>query len=74
VLTAPARKIGMDENGNDYPVVEFKVSGDKIQVVEMIPGYTHSIINISDTEELVTFMWASEPFDPEKPDTFFEEV
>jgi len=62
------RKIGADE------VVEFEVSGDRIRVVEMIPGYTHSIINLSDTQDLVTFMWANEPFDPEKPDTFFEKV
>lgn len=68
------RKIGVDENGNDYPVIEFKVSGDKIQVVEMITGYTHNIINTSKTEDLVTFMWANEPFDPSKPDTFFEKV
>ena len=68
------RKIGVDENGKEYPIVEFKVSGEKIQVVEMIPGYTHSIVNLSDTEELVTFMWANECFDPSKPDTFFEEV
>ena len=68
------RKIGVDQNGNDYPVIEFKVSGDKIQVVEMITGYTHNIINTSKTEDLVTFMWANEPFDPSKPDTFFEKV
>lgn len=68
------RKIGKDENGNDYPIVEFKVSGEKIQVVEMITGYTHNIINLSKTEDLITFMWANEPFNPEKPDTFFEKV
>jgi UDP-2-acetamido-2,6-beta-L-arabino-hexul-4-ose reductase len=68
------RRIGKDENGCDYPVVEFEVSGDKIQVVEMIPGYTHSITNLSDTEDLITFMWANECFNPEKPDTFFEKV
>lgn len=68
------RKIGVDENGNDYPIIEFKVNGDKIQVVEMITGYTHNIINTSKTEDLVTFMWANEPFDPSKPDTFFEKV
>jgi UDP-2-acetamido-2,6-beta-L-arabino-hexul-4-ose reductase len=68
------RKIGTDENGNDYPIVEFKVSGEKIQVVEMITGWTHNIINISKTEDLVTFMWANEAFDPSKPDTFFEKV
>ena len=59
------RKLGSDE------VVEFEVSGDRIQVVEMIPGYTHSIVNLSDTQDLVTFMWANEPFDPSRPDTFF---
>ncbi|NLB56330.1 MAG: capsular polysaccharide biosynthesis protein CapF [Lentisphaerae bacterium] len=68
------RKIGKDENGCEYPVIEFKVSGDRIQVVEMIPGYTHSITNLSKTEDLVTFMWASECFNPDKPDTFFERV
>lgn len=68
------RKIGKDENGNDYPVIEFKVSGDKIQVVEIIPGYTHNIINLSDTEDLITFMWVNECFNPDKPDTYFEKV
>ena len=62
------RKIGSDE------VVDYEVSGDEITVVDMIPGYTHNIINLSDTEDLVTFMWANECFDPDKPDTFFEEV
>lgn len=62
------RKIGSDE------VVEFEVSGDKIQAVRMLPGYTHNIINLSKTENLVTVMWANELFDPEHPDTFFEEV
>ena len=51
-----------------------KVSGDKIQAVPMLPGYTHNIINLSDTENLVTVMWANEQFDPNKPDTFFEKV
>lgn len=68
------RKVGKDENGHDFPVVEFKVSGDNIQVVDMIPGYTHNIINLSATEDLVTFMWANECFDPSKPDTYFEVV
>jgi len=68
------RKIGEDEQGNDYPITEFKVSGERIQVVEMIPGYTHSIANLSTTEDLVTIMWANECFDPKKPDTYFEEV
>ena len=62
------RKIGTDE------VIEFEVSGDKIQAVHMLPGYTHNIINLSDTENLVTVMWANEQFDPQHPDTFFEVV
>lgn len=62
------RKIGTDE------VYEFEVSGDKIQAVHMLPGYTHNIINLSDTENLVTVMWANEQFDSEHPDTFFEKV
>lgn len=62
------RKIGTDE------IIEFEVSGDKIQAVHMLPGYTHNIINLSDTENLVTVMWANEIFDPEHPDTFFEPV
>ena len=68
------RKVGTDENGQLYPVVNYEVSGEKIQVVEMIPGYTHNIVNISDTEDLVTFMWCNECFDPAKPDTYFEPV
>ena len=62
------RKIGSDE------VLNFEVSGEKIQAIHMLPGYTHNIINLSDTEDLVTVMWANEPFDPNKPDTFFEKV
>ena len=62
------RKINSDE------VVEYRVSGEKITVVDMIPGYTHSIVNLSDTKDLVTLMWCNECFDPERPDTFFEEV
>ncbi len=68
------RRVGKQADGSAYPVEEFQVSGEKIQVVEMIPGYTHNIINLSDTEDLVTFMWANEPFDSAKPDTFFEKV
>ena len=69
------RKIGTDfETGKPYEPIEFEVSGDKIQAVHMLPGYTHNIINLSDTENLVTLMWANEIFDPEKPDTFFEPV
>jgi UDP-2-acetamido-2,6-beta-L-arabino-hexul-4-ose reductase len=69
------RKIGTDPaTGKPYEVVEFEVSGDKIQAVHMIPGWTHNIINLSDTENLVTVMWANEAFDPEHPDTFGEPV
>lgn len=62
------RKIGSDEK------IEFEVSGDRIQAVHMLPGYTHNIINLSETENLVTVMWANEQFDPDHPDTYFEEV
>lgn len=62
------RKIGSDETA------EYFVSDDKLQAVYMLPGYTHSITNLSDRENLVTLMWANEPFDPDKPDTYFEEV
>lgn len=62
------RQVGGDE------VLEFEVSGDRMEAVHMLPGYTHNLINLSDTEDLVTVMWANEPFDPAKPDTFFEEV
>ena len=62
------RRIGSDE------IMEFEVSGEKIQAVHMLPGYTHNIINLSDTENLVTVMWANEQFDPAHPDTFSENV
>ena len=62
------RRIGSDE------VLEFEVSGDNIQAVHMLPGYTHNIINLSDTEDLVTVMYCNEIFNPDKPDTFFEKV
>lgn len=68
------RKVGRDAEGNPFPVDEYVVSGSDLRVVEMIPGYTHSITNLSDTDDLVTVMWANEPFDPENPDTYFEEV
>lgn len=55
-------------------MIEFEVSGAHVQAVHMLPGYTHSIINLSRTEALVTLMWANEPFDPDHPDTYFEEV
>ena len=68
------RKVGEDAEGNPYPIDEYMVCGEDMRVVEMIPGYTHSITNLSDTDDLVTVMWANEPFDPENPDTYYEEV
>lgn len=62
------RKIGSDE------IIEFEVSGENIEAIHMLPGYTHNIINLSETEDLVTVMWANEAFDPAHPDTFFEKV
>jgi transcriptional regulator with XRE-family HTH domain len=62
------KSIGSDE------VLRFEVSGEKIQAIHMLPGYTHNIINLSDTDDLVTVMWANEQFDPAHPDTFFEPV
>ena len=62
------RKLGTDE------LIEFEVSGENIQAVHMLPGYTHNIINLSDTENLVTVMYCNEIFNPNKPDTFFEPV
>ena len=68
------RRVGTDGNGDPYPVHEFRVSGEHLEVVDMIPGYTHSITNLSETDDLVTLMWANEAFDPERPDTYYEEV
>lgn len=62
------RKIGSDE------VLRFEVTGEKIEAIHMLPGYTHNIINLSNTEDLVTLMWANEQFDPSHPDTYFEKV
>ena len=62
------RKVGEDK------VLRFEVTGDKIEAVHMLPGYTHNIINLSETEDLVTLMWANEQFDPAHPDTFYLEV
>ena len=62
------RKIGSDE------VLRFEVTGEKTEAIHMLPGYTHNIINLSDTEDLVTLMWANEQFDPSRPDTYFEKV
>lgn len=69
------RRIGLDpETGERYPVIEFEVTGEEPRAVQMLPGYTHNITNLSDTENLVTVMWANEPFDRENPDTFSEKV
>lgn len=69
------RKLGINpETDLPYEPIEFEVSGDKLQAVHMLPGYTHSIQNLSDTENLVTLMWANEIFDQDHPDTFFEPV
>ena len=62
------RRVGSNE------VLNFEVSGDKIEAVHMLPGYTHNIINLSDTENLVTVMYCNEVFNPNKPDTYFEPV
>ena len=62
------RRIGTDE------VIEFEVSDEKIEAIYMLPGFTHNIVNLSDTENLVTVMWANEQFDSNHPDTFSEEV
>lgn len=69
------RKIGIDpETGKRYPVHSFEVTGEEMQAVQMLPGYTHNIINLSSTEDLVTVMWANEQFDEAHPDTFYEMV
>ena len=68
------RREGTDAEGNPFPVREYEVSGNKIQVVEMLPGYTHNIINLSATDDLVTIMWANEAFNPNRPDTYFDPV
>ena len=68
------RKEGVDENGNQYPVYNFEVSGEKLEVVEMIAGYTHNLINLSNTEDMVTVIWASACFNPERPDTYSDIV
>lgn len=62
------RRIGTDE------IIEYEVSGNKMEAYQMLPGYTHNLVNLSDTEDLVTIVWANESFDPEKPDTYYEKV
>lgn len=68
------RKEGVDKNGNQYPVLNFEVSGEKLEVVETIAGYTHNLINLSNTDDLVTVIWASACFKPERPDTYSDIV
>lgn len=68
------RKLGVDADGQNYPIVEFEVNGNDMTVVEMIPGYTHNIINLSNDEDLVTVIWCNEVFDINKPDTYYEKV
>ena len=68
------RKEGVDENGQPFPVLNYEVSGEKLEVVEMIAGYTHNLINLSDTEDMVTVIWANGCFDPNRPDTYFDPV
>lgn len=68
------RKIGKNEDGNPYPVMEFEVNGEDARAVLILPGYTHNIRNLSETRDLVTIMWANEKFDENHPDTFFEPV
>lgn len=68
------RRLGEDRDGRCFPVDEYQVSGDVLQEIEVPPGATHSITNLSSTCDLITLIWANEPFDAENPDTFFEEV
>ena len=69
------RKLGIDpETGKEYPVINFEVSGEKLQAVQMLPGYTHNIVNLSQIENLVTVMWANEIFDEKRPETYREIV
>ena len=68
------RKVGVDENGNKYPVISYSVDGSNLRVIEMLPGYTHNLINLSETEDMVTIIWSNDCFDPNRPDTYFEPV
>ncbi len=69
------RRIGIDpETGKEYPVIEFEVTGEQMKAIHMLPGYTHNIINLSPTQNLVTVMWANEIFDSKHPDTYYEAV
>ena len=68
------RKVGVDEHGRKYPVINYYVDSSNLRVVEMIPGYTHSLINLSETEDLVTIIWGNDCFDSNRPDTYFDPV
>ena len=69
------RKIGIDPKTSDwYPIIEFEVTGEAMKAVQMLPGYTHNLINLSEEDDLVTVIWSNEPFDRNHPDTFFEKV
>lgn len=68
------RKIGLDENGKPYPAIDFELNGEKVQGVYILPGYTHNIINTSETEDLIILIWANEIFDSQKPETYRENV
>lgn len=68
------RKVGADKYGQPHETVEYPVSGEKITIIDLIPGYSHNIVNLSSTQELVTVVWCNETFDPERPDTFGMEV
>jgi UDP-2-acetamido-2,6-beta-L-arabino-hexul-4-ose reductase len=69
------RRIGIDpETNKSYPVIEFEVTGEQPKAIQMLPGFTHNIINLSKTHDLVTVMWANELFDSNHPDTFYEIV
>ena len=68
------RKIGVDEYGQPYPVIQFEVYGEQMRAIQMLPGYSHNIINLSEDRDLVTVMWANEIFDSSYPDTFYEPV
>ena len=68
------RKIGFDDNSLLYPVTEYQVCGERMQIIDIIPGYTHNIKNISDKEDLIFLIWSNEEFDIHRPDTYYEKV
>lgn len=68
------RKEGVDESGHKFPIINYEVDGNNLQVVEMIPGYTHNLINLSNTDDMVTVIWTNACFDPNRPDTYSDPV